>query len=90
MHTPEEVKAAISDFPFYTDEQLIDVFKIITSMTTKKDKDLYGPALRAAQTERRKRGSIKTITSKPMQVKSVKPGQVNPDDYEAVEVIHDN
>lgn len=88
MHTPEEVKAAIANFPNLSEEQLINTYKIITSMTTKKEKDLYAPALRAIDKERRKRGTIKTISAKPTQPRVVQGSSA--DDYEAVEIIHDH
>lgn len=88
-HTPEDIKLAIANFPNLTEEQLVHNFKVMSSMTTKKEKDLYAPAMKAIEKERRKRGNIHTITSKPMVAKLPKEGQVNPDDYEAIEVEHD-
>jgi hypothetical protein len=88
MHTTEEIKAAIAGFPDLTEEQLINNFKIITSMTTKKEKDLYAPALRAIEKERRKRGTIKTISAKPTQPRVTQGSSA--DDYEAVEITHDD
>lgn len=88
MHTPEEVKAAIANFPNLSEDDLVNTYKIITSMTTKKEKDLYGPALRAIDKERRKRGTIKTISAKPTQPRVTQGSAA--DSYEAVEVTHDD
>lgn len=88
-HTPEDIKLAIANFPNLTEEQLVHNFKVMSSMTTKKEKDLYAPAMKAIEKERRKRGNIHTITSKPLAARVTQPGNVNPDDYEALEVVHD-
>ena len=88
MHTPEEIKAAIANFPNLSEDDLINTYKIITSMTTKKEKDLYASALRAIDKERRKRGTVKTISAKPTQPRVTKGSSA--DDYEAVEVTQDD
>lgn len=88
MHTPEQIKDAIKNISDYTSEQLIDMQKIISSMTSAKEKKTYDGLPKAIEKERRKRGEIKMITSKPMAAK-LPAGGLNADDYEAVEVVHD-
>lgn len=79
-HTPEQIKEFAKTMKDRTDEQLVLYYQIASSRGKK-----YLPIQTAAEKERRARGLIKTISTKPNRITS------NPtaDAYEAVEVIHD-
>ncbi len=82
MHTEEEIKKAVKNIKGYSDDQLTHEFKIISSKTTKKEKDRYAPLFLAISKERKKRGT-KTISARTDAIKVTKTELgANPSDYE--------
>ena len=62
-HTPEQIKETIEHISEYPDDQLVFEYKVLSSKSLKKEKELYKPLLDAIIKERKKRGTT-TVTSK--------------------------
>jgi hypothetical protein len=81
MHTPDQIKQTIKHLSELSDDTLVHYLKIVSSKQSKAEKTLYAPLVKAIETERKKRGTASTISSKPLQAKPSTPGGANPDDY---------
>lgn len=64
MITADKVKDIIKEIASFTDEQLIHLYKIAISKDKPADKKAFEPLATAATRERKKRGTVTTISSK--------------------------
>lgn len=65
MITADQIPQYLSAIPMMTNDQLIFLYKVSISKDTPTEKKAFAPLAEACQKERKKRGNITQITSKP-------------------------
>ena len=65
------VNKTIQELPSYDNDKLVHIYKCASSTDSPSKKALFKPLMAAIEKERRKRGTVTTISSKPIAAKSV-------------------